>query len=208
MLKGLIFDFDGVIAESVQIKTEAFASLYDQYGTNVVNKVIEHHEENGGMSRFEKIKFYHNSFLHKMINNDEINELANQFSKLVVKRVINSPYVPGVIEYIEKSYNHYDLFISTGTPTIEIKQILQGRNINHYFTDVFGSPEEKTDHLNQILFNYHLKPNEMIFYGDSKTDYIAAKNTKIPFVLIKNSFNNSFSESYKGEIINNFKDVA
>ena len=208
MLKGIIFDFDGVIAESVQIKTEAFASLYNQYGTNVINKVIDHHEENGGMSRFEKIKFYHTSYLNKMISDDEINELANQFSKLVVKRVIKSPYVPGAIEYIEKSYSNYALFISTGTPTIEIKQILQGRNINHYFTDVFGSPEEKTDHLNQILFNYHLKPNEMIFYGDSKTDYIAAKNTKIPFVLIKNSFNKSFSESYKGEIINNFKDVA
>ena len=207
MLKGIIFDFDGVIAESVQIKTEAFASLYNQYGTNVVDKVIAHHEENGGMSRFEKIKFYHSSFLHKIIDGDELNEVANQFSKLVVKKVISSPYVPGAIEYIKKCYKQYDLFISTGTPTNEIKQILQGREISQYFKDVFGSPENKTGHLNQILSNYHLKSNEMIFYGDSKTDYVAAKNTEIPFILIKNSFNQSFSGSFKGEIINNFKDV-
>ena len=58
MLKGIIFDFDGVIAESVQIKSDAFASLYEQYGDNIVKKVIEHHEANGGMSRFEKIRLY------------------------------------------------------------------------------------------------------------------------------------------------------
>ena len=93
MLKGIIFDFDGVIAESVQIKTEAFASLYNQYGTNVINKVIDHHEENGGMSRFEKIKFYHTSYLNKMISDDEINELANQFSKLVVKSSLMGTWI-------------------------------------------------------------------------------------------------------------------
>ena len=39
MLKGIIFDFDGVIAESVEVKTDAFANLYQPYGDNVVNKV-------------------------------------------------------------------------------------------------------------------------------------------------------------------------
>ena len=117
MLKGIIFDFDGVIAESVQVKTDAFASLYEQYGVNIVTKVIEHHEANGGISRFEKIKLYHESYLNKAITKEEIEELANQFSKLVVKKVIDSPYVPGVFKYILKCYEKYNLFISTGTPT-------------------------------------------------------------------------------------------
>ena len=58
MLKGIIFDFDGVIAESVQVKTDAFAALYAVNGKDIVKKVINHHEANGGMSRFEKIKHY------------------------------------------------------------------------------------------------------------------------------------------------------
>ena len=65
MLKGIIFDFDGVIAESVQVKSDAFAELYKPYGTEIVKKVVEHHEANGGMSRYEKIRFYHGSFLDK-----------------------------------------------------------------------------------------------------------------------------------------------
>ena len=112
MLKGIIFDFDGVIAESVQVKTDAFASLYEQYGVNIVTKVIKHHEANGGLSRFEKIKLYHGSYLNKAITNKEIEELATQFSKLVVKKVIDSHYVPGVFKFIQKSYEKYNLFIS------------------------------------------------------------------------------------------------
>ena len=71
MLKGIIFDFDGVIAESVQVKTDAFVELYKQYESNIVEKVLKHHEANGGMSRFEKIKFYHESFLNKTITNNK-----------------------------------------------------------------------------------------------------------------------------------------
>ena len=74
MLKGIIFDFDGVIAESVQVKTDAFVELYKQYGSNILEKVIKHHEGNGGMSRFEKIKFYHESFLNKTITDGKISE--------------------------------------------------------------------------------------------------------------------------------------
>ena len=204
MLKGIIFDFDGVIAESVQIKTDAFARLYEQYGDKIVNKVIEHHESNGGMSRFEKIKLYHESFLNKAITNEEIGELTNQFSKLVVRKVIESPYVPGVFKYIQKCYEKYNLFISTGTPTNEMKQILIGRGIAEYFIEILGSPEKKCVHITKIISKYNYHPDELIFYGDANTDINAAKQASIPFVLIKNSFNEKLVKIFKGKIINNF----
>ena len=204
MIKGIIFDFDGVIAESIQVKTDAFARLYEQYGDNIVKKVIEHHEANGGMSRFEKIKLYHESFLNKVITNEEIEELANQFSKLVVRKVIDSPYVPGVFKYIQKCYEKYNLFISTGTPTDEMYQILGGREISKYFVEVYGSPDEKSTHISKIMSKYNYYPDELIFYGDANTDIDAAERANIPFVLIKNSFNEKLVEKFKGEIINNF----
>ena len=133
MLKGIIFDFDGVVAESVQIKTEAFAALYAPYGPDIIKKVVDHHEANGGMSRFKKIKFYHKSYLNKIITDREITELANQFSKMVINKVIASPYVPGALEFIQSSYKKYKLFISSGTPTDEMNKILIARKISYYF---------------------------------------------------------------------------
>ena len=143
MLKAIIFDFDGVIVESIGIKTDAFASLYSHYGIEIVRKVVEHHEANGGMSRYDKFRLYHGSFLNITTTDEKIMDLARQFSKMVVEKVIDAPYLPGALEYVKKSHKQYKLFISTGTPTEEIKQILEGRKIFQYFTDVFGSPEKK-----------------------------------------------------------------
>jgi|TARA_Y100000310_G_C20562330_1_gene753674 phosphoglycolate phosphatase-like HAD superfamily hydrolase len=204
MLKGIIFDFDGVIAESVQVKIDAFAMLYNQYGPEIVKKVVEHHETNGGMSRFEKIKFYHESFLNKTIPEKEITDLANQFSDFVVEKIIAAPFVPGALEYIQKSYEQVKLFISTGTPTEEMQRILEKKNIAHYFTAVFGSPEKKTVHVNNIISKYKLSPDEMLFIGDSNSDMDAAFFHSVPFVLRLHTLNQNHLLHYTGQTIINF----
>ena len=203
-LKGIIFDFDGVIAESVQIKSDTFAELYKPYGPDIVEKVVEHHEANGGMSRYEKFKIYHESFLNKTITEEEISALANHFSGLTVEKVIAAPYVRGALEFIKKSYDQYKLFISTGTPTEEMKKILAGRKIANYFINVFGSPAKKTVHVNSIITNYNLDPSELIFYGDSNSDMNAAHHHNIPFVLRLHPLNQDYFFYYTDKTIKNF----
>ena len=52
------WDFDGVIKESVEVKTQAYFSLFEPFGFDVANKVRMHHIANGGMSRFDKLPSY------------------------------------------------------------------------------------------------------------------------------------------------------
>jgi len=121
-----------------------------------------------------------------------------------VRKVIDSPYVPGVLKYIQKCYEKYNLFISTGTPTNEIKQILSARDIAEYFIGIHGSPEKKSLHITKIISKYNYHPDELIFYGDANTDINAAKQASVPFILIKNSYNQDLVKNFKGKIINNF----
>ena len=53
-----IFDFDGVIAESVSAKTDAFREMYLPYGEEIANQVVDYHINHGGVSRFEKFKYW------------------------------------------------------------------------------------------------------------------------------------------------------
>ena len=181
-IKAIIFDYDGVIAESVNVKTDAFAELYKPYGMDIVQKVIKHHEANGGVSRFEKFKIYHKNYLREDINQLEIDVLANKFSNLVLQKVIDSPYVTGVYDFISSNHKNYDFHISTGTPSDEIETILKQKSLRKFFNEVYGSPEKKDSHVKKILKKYSYNKSEVVFIGDALSDRDAARKNDIYFV--------------------------
>ena len=64
--KILIYDFDGVICDSVGLKTDAFVELYSSENENIQKLVKVYHLTNGGISRFEKIKYFETVLLGKI----------------------------------------------------------------------------------------------------------------------------------------------
>ena len=190
MIKGIIFDYDGTIADSIHIKTAAFADLYRIYGEKIVNKVINFHLKNGGMSRFEKFKYYHKNFLNIDLSPEKIEELSDKFSKIVTTKVVKAPYVSGALEFISSNKN-YKMFISTATPQNEIITILNLKKTIKYFDIVLGSPKSKSEHIKLIINESKLKNNELVYIGDSFSDKEAADNNNVYFIGIdsENFFN-------------------
>lgn len=182
MIKYIFFDFDGVLAESVNIKTEAFRSMYLQYGEEFAQKVVDHHTANGGVSRFEKFKIYNGEWLGQEVTEQKSEELAQIFSDLVVDGVINSPEVTGAGRFLETA-EKYHKYIITGTPTVEIEPILKGRNMLHYFEGVYGSPEKKDYWVKKIMEEKNALPEECVFVGDALADYKAAISNNITFIF-------------------------
>lgn len=197
----IIFDFDGVIAESVKIKTEAFRDMYSSYGKEVSNSVVDHHLINGGMSRYKKFPLYHNRFLGKKLSKEQIQDLADQFSNIVINKVISCPLVDGALSLLDFLHSKKLLFISTGTPEDEIKEIIQKRKLQKYFKEVFGSPSSKQAHIRTILKKYKLKKLETLYIGDAETDLEAAKTSQIHFILRKHELNVDLSKNFKGKVI-------
>jgi phosphoglycolate phosphatase-like HAD superfamily hydrolase len=180
--KAIIFDFDGVISESLNVKTEAFAEMYRPYGKEIEEKVKHHHESNGGISRFEKFRIYHQEYLGKEIDDALVDELADTFSALVMDKVVAAPYVREADKFIRDHHRDYDFFISTGTPEDEINVILERKGISKYFKEVHGSPEKKPDHVKGILEKYGYDKTEVVFIGDAPTDIEAARKNGITFI--------------------------
>ena len=203
-INAIIFDYDGIISESVNVKTKAFAKLYSKFGDEVVNKVINHHENNGGISRFEKFKFYHENFLNIKIDKMQIDKLSLEFSSIVLEKVINSPYVNGAELFIKNNYTKYDFHISTGTPEEEIQVILNRKKIRKYFKTVHGSPEKKYNHVSKILTENKYNPNNVVFIGDALSDRDAARKNKINFIGRYTTSKEIKNEKY---LIENFNDL-
>jgi phosphoglycolate phosphatase-like HAD superfamily hydrolase len=188
--KCIIYDFDGVICDSVKLKTQAFETLYSSYGEEVVKKVRDYHLLNGGISRFEKFKFFSEKILNQNISKNELELLGNKFSEIVLEKIINAPINPGVIEFIETNFSHSLQFICSGTPHEEMNYIIKEKKIDKYFEGVFGSPTSKTKIINQIIAQYGFELNQVLFFGDAITDFNAAKETSIEFIGIENEETN------------------
>lgn len=182
----IIYDFDGVICDSVNVKTDAFAEMYLPYGDHIVSQVVNYHLLNGGVSRFEKFKYFHNKLLGIEIDNEQVIQMAEQFASLVMHKVIVSEFIPGSFEFIKNQSENYLQFVCTGTPEPEILEILKQRNMSKYFKGIYGSPERKPGIIKRIASEFNLSAEEMIFFGDSMTDYDAALEMNVDFIGILN----------------------
>jgi phosphoglycolate phosphatase-like HAD superfamily hydrolase len=202
-IKNIFFDFDGVIAESVSAKTDAFREMYAPYGEVIANEVVEYHNNHGGVSRFEKFKYWEKKFFNKDISEERVDELAKQFSNLVLNKVIVSDEVPGVNAFIKKYSKELNFWIITGTPTSEIEIIVDKRGLINYFLGIHGSPKNKRYWTEYLLKKHHLKREETLFIGDATTDLDAATFSNLHFALRENEENKEIFKNYEG---NRFKD--
>ena len=180
----IFFDFDGVLVDSTATKTDAFRELFHPYGPDVVAKIVSHHRLNGGISRVEKIKYAHQHFLDSPYSPSLVEEHARTYSELVFDKVVNADWVAGAEDFILKHYQQVPLFIVSGTPEIELIEVVKKRNITHYFREVVGAPVTKTEHIENLVKKYHLEIANCFFIGDALTDYNAARQTGMPFIGI------------------------
>lgn len=184
--KAIIFDWDGVITDSVGVKTEAYAQMFRKYGAEIEKRVVEYHLAHGGVPRFDKFRYFHKEFLGKEISEEKVQELSNEFSELVFQKVVDSPFIKGAEESIQKAHTQgLLLFVISGTPIEEIKLIAEKKGLSRYFTEIFGSPTKKDAWTKHILEKYSLKPKEVLFLGDAEEDKLAAEANGVDFCYIR-----------------------
>lgn len=183
--QAVFFDCDGVILDSVDVKTKAFARMFSGYGPEVEAAVVKYHLENGGVSRHEKFRHYYENILHQSIDEDEIRSLGKKFSELVVNEVIAAPYIEGAYETLEAlRQNAIPAYLVSGTPDGEMKDIAERKGIAHFFDEIHGSPAKKWDIVSDILSRKRYDPGKCVFLGDAGSDLEAARRNGMHFIGI------------------------
>ena len=193
MITAIFFDFDGVLVESVDIKTGAFAKLFERKGEDVVKKIIEYHLNNTGVSRYDKFKYIYKEILNRVLSDDEFKMLCNKFAVLVVNAVVGAPYVKGAKEFLENYASRYQCSIVTATPQEEIENIVQKRGTRRFFKAIYGAPTQKSDAVRFVLDKWRIKPNNALYVGDAMSDYIAAMNNSVNFIARINNNESLFN---------------
>ena len=201
----IFWDFDGVIKESVEIKSLAYQEIFNIFNDEIQLKIGKHHEKNGGMSRYEKIPLYL-SWTHQTVTKDLIDEYCLKFSKKVKNSVIYSPWVNGVKQFLEKYYKFKNFILITATPQEEIEEILEEIKIKDFFKEVHGAPINKTCSIKKILKKKGFNKKSSVMIGDSFSDYNAAKINNLVFILRKTNLNLDLQKVHNGLTLDNFKE--
>lgn len=201
--KLIFWDFDGVIKESVSIKTDAFVELFRPYGDDVCTMIKQHNVDKQGMSRFDKIPLYL-KWSNITPTSVRVDEMCAKFSTIVKNKVINSAWVPGVEKFLFSNKGKYIFIMVSATPQGELEDICESLKLNKEFTKLFGSPATKSSSIKMSMLDYGIPAEACLMIGDALADIDAAKDNNISFIFRKHQFNQNLNIGSDIQVINDF----
>lgn len=179
-----IFDCDGVILDSNNIKTNAFKSTLTGVSEKKINQLIKYHKRFGGISRYEKFKYFY-TFIN--IQNDKeilIKQALEKFGSIVSKQLLEAEYLPGILNFLEEiKKKKSTCFINSGSDEKELIEIFSKRKILSLFHSVFGSPGTKIQN-NKKIFKLMGRKKKYLYFGDSASDYFSTLDYNIDFIFV------------------------
>ena len=136
--------------------------------------------------------------MNEEIDAEKLSLLDQQFSSIVLEKVVLSDEVIGANEFIRTHHKKYRFWIITGTPTLEMRIIAKKRGLSQYFLGIYGSPKSKRYWVEYLIKTHGLIRNESLFLGDANTDLDASTFANIHFALRENDQNKEQFIEYDG----------
>lgn len=205
MIKTVLWDFDGVILDSMKIRDLGFVEIFKNQPKNLVDKLLDYHNENGGLSRYVKIKYFYNELLGKEISQEKIQEYADAFSKVMLEKLGDKNLlINNSVDFILKNYKNYNFHIVSGSDGKELNILCKRLDIAQYFLTIQGSPTHKNILVQDLMSQNSYDTKETCLIGDSINDFTAAKINDIVFF----GYNNPELLKYSKEYIHDFNNVT
>jgi phosphoglycolate phosphatase-like HAD superfamily hydrolase len=178
----ILWDFDGVILDSVPVRDAGYWHVLNHYPDEQVKKLIRFQQQNGGLSRYVKFRYFYEEILGREISEEKVNEYAAQYSGYMIKNLIDPDLlIQDTMNFIRANYQKYTMHIVSGSDQQELRYLCSRLNIDRYFQSIHGSPTPKTELVSRIIDHYDYDPGNMVLIGDSINDYDAAIHNHVSF---------------------------
>jgi phosphoglycolate phosphatase-like HAD superfamily hydrolase len=181
-IKNILWDFDGVILDSMKVRDWGFREIFKKFNKDEVDKLIEYHRENGGLSRYVKIRYFYENILERPIKKEEVLDYAENFSFLMKTKLTDkSNLIQDSVRFIQGKFNDYNFHIVSGSDQEELRFLCHELDLSKFFLSIHGSPTAKKILVKDLISNFNYDKNKTILIGDSINDYDAAVKNDIDF---------------------------
>ena len=197
MKKTILWDFDGVILDSMHVRDWGFEQIFKNYDQELIDKLLAYHRKNGGLSRYVKIRYFFEVLIGESITEVDVLEYSQKFSVLMRKKLTNSKnLILDAVNFIKKNNQNYNFHIVSGSDQEELRFLNKELGIDKYFISIHGSPTPKKQIVSELLKKYNYSNADTCLIGDSINDYEAAIENKISFYGYNNITLKNLSSSY------------
>ena len=178
-----IFDCDGVILDSNQLKIEAMRNTLKTYFSTpeIIESCVDYFRKNFGKSRFHHVAHFLNVIIDIPLEQRSELEclILKDFSKQCRVLYLLADLTPGFIQFVKQCKGKK--YVASGSEQNELREVFCQRGLDKYFDNVFGSPTPKAELIKHILDNE--QTINAVMFGDALSDLQASQKNKIDFVF-------------------------
>lgn len=178
-----IFDCDGVILDSNQLKIEAMKNALEVHfsASPLIAECVNYFRHNFGKSRFHHVAHFLDSIL--CVKEERFEELEQlilaDFSKQCRTLYLTAELTPGFLAFLDQCNGKR--YVASGSEQGELRDVFVQRGLDTYFDGVFGSPTPKYEIIQRILKQE--KNMNAVMFGDAESDMLSAQQNNIDFVF-------------------------
>jgi HAD superfamily hydrolase (TIGR01549 family) len=196
-LDAIFWDFDGVFLNSNEIRDNGFSEVLKEYPVAEVNKLLAFHQQNGGLSRYVKFRYFFEKIRGVSITETEVQQWADRFS-VIMRGILTNPtlLIQETVNYVKCNHGKIPMFIVSGSDQQELRFLCKAHGIDQYFRRIHGSPTPKKELVKMIIHEEQIDRKKCILIGDSINDYEAAINNQIKFYGYNNDKLKKVSAKY------------
>ena len=177
-----IFDFDGTLVLSNQIKRDGFDVIAQEYenGLDIIAEIIRNNEKANRFLIFEKFADVITSNSNKYKNLYE--NFIKAYEKYTIQKIVELKPINGSIELLSKlKIMGKKLYINSATPFNSLSITLKKRNLNNNFEKILGGEDNKIENLRIIKSHSKSYKKRMVMIGDGLDDFKASEYFNINF---------------------------
>ena len=190
MIEAVVFDFDGTLVDSNQIKRDAYYAAFeavpgarkciaqalktypDKDRYFIIRTVVENLRRSGRITRSEGERMRARA--------------VRRYSAYCRTKIRDARDFAGVAATLRALSRKYRLAINSATPQRHLRQLVSVRRWAHYCKVIVGAPSTKVANLRRIARRFSLGPREIMFVGDSRIDATAAAHFGCAFAHARN----------------------
>lgn len=200
-VKTILWDFDGVIMDSMPTRSLGFVKVLEQYPQDQIDALLRYHNLNGGLSRYVKFRYFFEHIRNESITEAQVQELANQFSTVMLSLLLDKTLlIQDSVDFIQHNYKNYRMHIVSGSDGNELNKICDALGLSPNFLSIQGSPTPKNELVRAVLEANSYQKDEVVLIGDSINDHQAAQVNQIRFIGYNNALlkpGNDYITSFK-----------